>query len=220
MAHPPSPITAEFLIACVTTLGAVIVAYIQSKKAKDKDKKLKEKEKEVETAQIEVIATRKSFEAFVRTWSGVVFQINRLINDTEIDRFLILHATNGKTPLKKTTAIYQIREAGQQVFSYQDIELDDHYRNMLRHIEKHGHYYFVVDNEPDCLLKRIYVLERVKSSYLKLIEIVENEHVKIINYASYASHISGEITLNTRTLCDMTNSKLSGSVEEINKVSI
>ena len=217
MAHPPSPITAEFLIACVTTLGAVIVAYIQSKKAKDKDKKLKEKEKEADSANIEVIATRKSFEAFVRTWSGVVFQINRLINDTEIDRFLILHATNGKNPLKKTTAIYQIRESGQQVFSYQDIELDDHYRDMLNHIQKYGYYYFVVENEPDCLLKRVYTLEKVKSSYIKLIEVIEAENIKIINYASYASHISPEISKDTRTLCDMTNSKLSGSVEEINK---
>lgn len=97
--------------------------------------------------------------------------VNKMFQDTNADRFLILVARNGSTNPNRTTAIYEQHKAQGRasisigaVHRYVDFQLDDHYRKMLKLAENNGAVYFVTDQMPQSALKSIYEYEEVIGS--------------------------------------------------------
>ncbi|MGB0732417.1 MAG: hypothetical protein ACPGPF_01585 [Pontibacterium sp.] len=197
----------EVIISAITAISSIAIALITKiKSARSKQ--------DAQSYKAEAQRIKRDFARFVSLWSVVVIDIERLIEETEVDRFLMLEARGLPDP-KVTNSIYQIRSSGQHVVDYVDVELDEDYISKLKKIIRDNQYYFIVKDESDCLIKRIYDAEGVKTSFWALIAIEETDEDRVITYCSFASH-SGEISLRTQTKCTLITNRLSGTSRKIN----
>lgn len=72
---------------------------------------------------------------------GLILRIDNLILKTKVDRFLLLKAENGATPMKTATALierYRDKQDFYAVLLYDHVEIDEHYREMLKITEAQG----------------------------------------------------------------------------------
>lgn len=178
--------TPEVIIGIAGTVTAVvtsITAYINNRHKKRLNVKLIEKEKELEVH-------RDTFDVttFLQKWDSFYWDLQKLMHDTSLDRFLILRAWNGVLSPKYTTAVLQIRQGAQEPTSYVHVELDTDYVDKLMIVRQKGYYYFLVDELPDSLIKTIYLAERVTASFWYYIDYKQFAENTRITYCSFATH--------------------------------
>lgn len=94
---------------------------------------------------------------------NLIALINRTVDDifknTKAERFIILFALNGKTDFNFVSVCYEKTKSSKTsgaIYRYVRVQIDDHYRQMLKYVEKDHQVYIDVANMQECLLKNIY----------------------------------------------------------------
>lgn len=131
----------------------------------------------------------------VNTFQEIEHDVYEVFNRTPATRFLILTAVNGHKPYRHVSAIYEQVHGDKALVSvgatgrYVDLEVDDHYQNMLKNIEQIKYQVFFTNTMPDSILKDIYINEQVVSSYVFLLGRYKiDENNDRILYCSIATH--------------------------------
>ncbi len=124
--------------------------------------------------------------------------VDSVLANTKADRFLILMSHNGKEEMRFATAIYeQHKNTDKTIFSfgatnkYIKIEFDDEYRSMLKVAEKDGIFKMETEKMPDCLLKSVYITEKVRFSncyFIKRYPEYKSKEKDLLLYCTLASH--------------------------------
>ena len=156
------------------------------------------------------------FPSFLENWNGVMEQLNKLMDETEIDRFLIFRAWNGFLEPRFTTAVFQLRTQKQEPFSYIHFELDDDYVQRIRAVSKGMKcIYFKTDDLDQSYIRDVYKNEGVTASVWCHIETLKLEDTASasISYCSFATH-GGEISDETRFKCNLIANQLRGASQE------
>lgn len=197
----------EIIIASLSLIGVLATAFVAVKKIRITNKELLLAEKELEFQSHAL-----SFGAFLEDWQGTSREMRNLMRDTEIDRILIFRAWNGSLAPKWTTAVYQMREEGQEPIQYVHFELDEDYVERLRKIVSNGILTFSVDQIEDSFIKSVYNAEGVKSScwaYINSQQPKDSDAVSI-SYASFSSTESDRLSPDTVTKCRILAGRLKG----------
>ena len=157
------------------------------------------------------------FSRFLTEWGGTMEDLEKLMAETEIDRFMVLRAWNGYYEPRWTTAVLQIRRGPQQLISYVHFELDDDYISRLREIMQTTKLRFRTAELPaTAVLRAVYETEGVKSAawfHLQTQELVDTSS-RAIMYCSFATHSSSDITDATYTRCAILAARLKGVASE------
>ncbi|GAB5451815.1 MAG: hypothetical protein Hals2KO_21430 [Halioglobus sp.] len=191
--------TAEMLAAIATLLGVLVTAALGIAKFKNERHKRVQAEQEV---RFQRAALR--FSDLVNEWGEISAMVTDAMENTRLDRFLILRAWNGRLDPRWTTAVHQIREVHQQHYTYAHIELDDDYVDRLRMIIRSGSARFVVDDmrEPS-LIKGFYSTEGVTDTlwfHLSNYKL-DDSSAQAIEYCSFATHDPDGLDDATITAC-------------------
>lgn len=206
-------ITPEVLIAAITTIGGMFGAYwgvMRTKQASSKERRAKAVESQ---AMKEVSRHSKAldFGAAATDWGELLHDLDALMRDTVVDRFLILRAWNGRLEPRWTTAIFQYRRGNQEPISYVSFELDDDYINRLATVLRRKQHYFRVEDEKPSRIKSVYDMEGVKASLWVLIDKTQYaDNTAAITYCSFSTHEPTELDEPTKTRCQLIADKLSG----------
>lgn len=169
------------LISALSALGIALIPYFLKKR---EDKKEQRKKLDVD---VELFKFNDLKEA-----------VDNILFTTKADRFLILMANNGKEEMKFATAIYEQHKNNRDLsFSigatnkYIKIEFDDEYRRMLKEAEKEGTFRMNVKNMKECLMKNVYLTEKVTQSncyFLRRYVDYKTENKDLLLYCTLASH--------------------------------
>lgn len=192
--------------AAVTGLAAVIVAAIGFFKVRELNQ-----ENEMVRRELNFQQTEFGFEDLLHEWGSVHHELERLMEQTEIDRFLMMRAWNGEGDPQWTTAFFQMREAEQQSYSYIHFELDSDYIHRLHDLKVDGMHLIRTAELPESNIKRIYELEGVTSSAWFLIgrDKLKDSNSAAITYCSFATHsVEHPISPTTITRCRLIVSRL------------
>jgi len=148
------------IIGIVSTLGVIISATIAgfySVKVKRLEGANETKDKQVKKLRAELTCINVLFEY------NLIALINRTVDDifknTKAERFIILFALNGKTDFNFVSVCYEKTKTAKTsgaIYRYVRVQIDDHYRQMLKYVEKDHQVYLDVANMQECLLKNIY----------------------------------------------------------------
>ena len=209
----------EIIIALIGVIGTVFVAFLQNR-AKNKAIRKLEIENTQANAEINISRSAFNFTNFVGEWSEINKEILTLIEETEIDRFLILRAWNGISSPKWTTAILQIRSTGQEPVQYVHFELDKDYVDRLNALALNCYDKLIVERIPPSAIKGIYVNEKVKSSFWAMIDKKEYDAGSFaVTYCSFSTHELDDITEDTATRCKIIAGRLKGASNMFHKMS-
>lgn len=117
----------------------------------------------------------------------------------EIDRIFAFIAWNGAGEPQRTTAIYHLRFGEQMQLDFKYQPIDDHYRDMLREVERvpGGKTYRTQDLPEGVLLETIYRTEGVKAAHVIILRKKTYDEGVCISYLSFASHNTSEISAAT-----------------------
>lgn len=193
----------------LTLLGIAVTAYFSNRKIS-----IARRQVDIAERELSFQSYALDFSAFLQDWQNTFDELNNIIQQTEIDRILILRAWNGALAPRWTTAVYQLRESGQEPRQYVHFELDSDYVERLKQVCGTGSIHFSVDSvQPDNVkIKQVYEAEGVKSSYWAHIETLKlsNSTAQAIAYISFSSHSFDEISEKTRTRCMIMAGRLKG----------
>lgn len=169
-------------------------------------------EKRNQEAEIRFQSAALSFEDFLLDWGEIDAGVRDLFEKTNVDRFLLLRAWNGHSDPKWTTAFFQIRDGIHEPVSYVHFELDDDYVNRLMQIKSRGMIHFSSADLPESAIKRVYDLEKVKSSAWFFLDrrTLEGTNSSAITYCSFASHSAGELSQDEITKAQIIVSRIKG----------
>lgn len=179
------------IVALLTTVAG-IYAGVQKRRA---DKLQSEVE-----AQDEALRLPQNIE-FLRKWNAFEQSVRDLLNSSEIDRFILFRCWNGYKDPKWTTAIYQIREEGQEWFNYILVPLDDDYRDRLKVMKEKGLLTMVVEELPPSMIRDVYMGEGVRESvWFHVMSTAPTERGSVAHtYFSAASHTEAKISDESKT---------------------
>lgn len=149
-------------------------------------------------------------DAFVRD-AAVYQEMEKLVAETEIDRVLILTAWNGRFVPKWTTAVWQLRDAGQRTTSYVHTPLDTDYQDKLKEVEEKSFMQFVVGAMPQSLIRGIYEDEGVRASVWTFVGGEEKAEGREVTYMSFATHETEEISPGTVARCRVLSGMLAAT---------
>jgi hypothetical protein len=180
--------------------------------------KLSIERQKVDQAQLEMRFQRAalSFPEFVEEWTDIQQALLDLMENTSVDRFLILRAWNGHLEPRWTTAMYQMRTGMQVPVAYIHFELDKDYVNMLREIT-HGHIAVIrtADLPSDSILREVYDLEKITSAVVAQIVTLEGpvKGTKAQTYCSFATHSTDGMSPEDIVACKVLVGRLKGLSE-------
>ncbi|MDX1496951.1 MAG: hypothetical protein R3352_05300 [Salinisphaeraceae bacterium] len=198
----------EVISALIGFAGVVVTALLARAKVKSSTRKLKQAESEL-TLQQQAL----DFGAFVEEWGETYQEIDRLMDSTTIDRFLILRAWNGHLSPRWTTAVFQMRKGMQMPVSYVHFELDTDYVSRLKEISVRNVIAFNVDEIPeDSAIRAVYEAEKVTAAVWVHImsEEVPGTDTVAHTYASFATRAPEKINKDTVTKCSVVAGRLRG----------
>lgn len=195
--------------AVIAALAVVISSLIGYGKFRQQVLKLKQAQNE-----IDVQKKALSFTSFITEWDQTYKELEYLLENTEIDRFMILRAWNGSLSPKWTTAIFQIRTGNQLPVSYVHYELDHDYVGRLKEVIAEKQHEIVVDEINASGIKEVYESEGVLSScwYLLGTEKLDKDS-SAITYCTFSSLSKKKITKATKTRCKVIADRMSGVLE-------
>ena len=122
-------------------------------------------------------------------------KFQKLCEETEIDRIFAFIAWNGAGEPTRTTAIYHIRLGEQMQVDFKYVPIDDHYRDMLRLVERTlGGVTYVTKKLPKgVLMETIYTPEGVLASHLIMLRKKAYAKGVCLSYMSFATHETDKI---------------------------
>lgn len=196
----------EIIIAALGvtgTIGAAWIGQFQVTKARRKGRAAEH--------ELNIQRSALDFATFTNEWQEFNHDLRALLDETEIDRFLILRAWNGELSPQWTTATFQVRESTQQVYQYIHFQLDADYVERLRRTVANGSIQFDVrDTDGPSAINDVYEMEGVKSSaWFHIASHDIDDYARAISYCSFASQ-KGTITKETMVKCRMLVSRLKG----------
>lgn len=200
-------------IGSAGVVGAALVSYLANRKNK---MKLEQMKNEMDLSRVAM-----DFAAFLEDWHDTVKEIEKLFEETNIDRFMILRAWNGFMSPKWTTAVYQIRKVSEknQPVSYVHFELDPDYSQRLVDITRQRYKLYHTDDMPKSAIKSVYENEEVTSAFWAHLDTKKiSANSSAITYCSFATH-KGTIDEKTATRCKIIAGRLKGVAGEFyNKI--
>jgi len=145
-------------------------------------------------------------------WHDTQRELESLMTQTAVDRFLILKAWNGQHSPKWATAIYQQRRGEHQPVSYVHFELDADYVSRLQHIKAGRPLVFRVDDIPESAIKAVYENEQVTASAWFHLESLKlpGSSARAVTYCSFATHDPEGLTDAEITRCQIIVGRLKG----------
>ncbi len=196
----------EVIVAIIGFLGILITAWVGYSKTEMEIAARKQAEQELCLQKAAL-----DFSEFMFEWSDISQELNGLMRDTCIDRFLIMRAWNGRLDPKWTTAVFQYRQGNQKPVSYVHFELDSDYVNRLKSIYVGEPLKFKTDDLQKCSIKDIYVAEGVTASVWMHLETKDMPRTQCaaITYCSFSTH-EGDIDDVTITKCKILTDRLKG----------
>ena len=153
----------DIITALIGSASVIIPSYLVYKRGK---KKLNKSNKSNEI-KAKVVDHLLGFFAF----DEVKYNISKLFDVTQMDRFLILVAINGKAKFNHVSVVFeQHKDNKNKVHAtarYYDLEIDKSYKEMLHRCEIESKVELVVDEMKPSMLKNIYAMEKVKYSQVR-----------------------------------------------------
>lgn len=152
------------------------------------------------------------FPKFIEEWGAIATDLEALMRDTPIDRFLVLRAWNGILQPVWTTAIYQMRMGDQEPIQYVHFELDHDYVGRLREISANSSMCFRVQDIPQSFIKDVYEAEGVLSSiwwHLNSSQVAGTTG-KAVTYCSFSSGDTENLDAITQVKCRLIANRLQG----------
>lgn len=191
------------LIGLAGVLATALIGYRTTRTARH--------EKNQALAEMKFQSAAMDFAGFIEEWGEVIQDVEKLFNETCIDRFLILRAWNGVLDPRWTTAVLQVREKEQEPISYVHYELDNDYVAMLRELSLRNTVFYRVVDMPPCGIKSVYEAEGVTSSLWAHLDSrkLANSNAQAITYATFSTH-KGEISHDVQTRCAVIAGRLKG----------
>ena len=125
--------------------------------------------------------------------------VDRILDNTKADRFMILIAVNGKTDFNVVSVIFEQHKTAKwkvnAIIRYRDVHIDDKFRKLLKDVEYKGTLDIRVDEMENQLLKDFYIIEKLK--HVKF-QFLHREHVDenndVIIYSTVSTHLSTPFT--------------------------
>lgn len=188
----------EIITALIGAMATVTVAIIGFKKAKKEKTRADQAEQEIRFQSAAL-----DFDGFFGEWKDIHEELERLCEETCIDRFLVLRAFNGLSHPRWVNAVFQYRSGVQKPVSYIHVALDDDYIERLRRITSQGSISFRVAEIPQSLTRGIYESEQVKASawfHIGSYDIVDTQ-TRMIAFCSFATHEDVDIPQNVMVRC-------------------
>jgi hypothetical protein len=197
----------EVVVALIGLAGVIATASAGFYKLTLERRKLDQAENEVRFQRAAL-----GFPEFVEEWGEIGQDLIRLMEETSIDRFMILRAWNGHLEPRWTTAVYQLRSAGQAPVAYIHFELDQDYVARVQAIAQKGSQMLVTSKLPNSEIRRVYQAEGVTASMWFYLDAFEsNDGVsKALAYCSFATHDTELIDEKTQTRCRILVGRLKG----------
>lgn len=178
------------LIAAIVAIYQTVANNKLARRNKELDIELEKEKLETEHNSIkyDVVTQLLKFSQYQKIYDAVI----KMMNDSNVDRFLIFVALNGKTDLRKVTCIFQKYKNDDSdvdaVSAYKGLKVDNVYVNYLYDTEKKGSIILQTDEIEPSLIKDIYESEGVKWSNWKFIcRLNLDEKNDLIAYSSAAT---------------------------------
>lgn len=197
----------QITVAAISAAGVIGAAWF-AYRAKVAEKNALDREQSARR-ELTVQAAGLDFAAFVSDWEGCERELSSLMDETEVDRFVMLRSYNGADVARWVSSIWQLRrytdELGrpEKPVSYTHIELDTDYQMRLRSVVASGSTVIGdVASLPDCLIRRIYAKEKVTASAWFLLEAITAEDgSKKLTLCSFATRREGGFSEGTLSEC-------------------
>lgn len=194
----------EIIVAFIGLVGIGVTAYFGYLSKRRTDARMGAVETEVDLHRFAL-----SFDDFFREWQGIEEDLHKLFQDTNIERFLLLRAFNGKHEPRWTNAIFQLRSGGAKDFvDYKFVELDEDYIARLKKITNENKLTVEVESAQEGLIKSIYLAESIKhSSWFHIASYDAPEGSRMITYCSFATTKDEPIDKGTEIRCQLIANK-------------
>lgn len=178
------------IIAITAGLVSVATGIINNKLSKQKTQ-----------AELEMKIRSKAldFAQFIQDWNETHDDIEKLLKETEIDRFILFRAWNGFSDPKWTTSVLQILSGKQVPINYIHFDLDEDYKERLKFCEVNNHNYLVTkDLSETSVIKKVYETEGVNASmWCHIIDLDGPSNSRILIYCSLSTTTHEEISQKT-----------------------
>lgn len=158
------------------------------------------------------------FSRFMTEWDDTYRDLSNILNETNIDRFMIFRAWNGHLEPRWTTSIFQVRKGLATPISYVHIELDVDYVERLREVSARRPVKFLVSSLPPSVLKGMYDAEGISAAMWAHIETspVGKKLSSAVTYCTFATK-EGDIDQSTYARCMLFVSRLKGVAESFRR---
>ena len=125
----------------------------------------------------------------IKEWTKFATGIHKLCKDTEVDRFLLLVALNGINRPTHASVIWEWRTVG-EIFSYNDVPLDDDYVDRLHRTQREGLFSFKTKDVLGTEIGNFYSKEGVVESIWGMVSKRHNYETGQVayKYFSIATH--------------------------------
>lgn len=193
--------------------GTVATAYFKYKEVKA-NKTVSHQEKE-----LKIRHQALALPIDLKDWSTIQFNVDKLLDNTSVDRFLVLRAFNGKLDPQWTTAIYQLKRGHMgeipKIESYVHFGLDDHYRELLVKIHNEEYTEFFTEDLPEkALIRSVYENEEVATSRWYKVKSVEYDDSVAVVYVSFSKFIKEEFTASERNQCAVIVNEIKSALDK------
>lgn len=197
----------EIWVALIGLLGVLTTAFVgYLKSQRERHSRIQaESEMKFQSAAL-------GFAEFMGEWHEISLELEGLMEDTAIDRFLILRAWNGINDPKWTTAVFQFRRGRQEVVSYVHFELDTDYVEKLRAVSSRQMVQWEVAKMEPSAIRSVYEAEGVKHAVWAHLSTdqLEGTDARAITYCSFASHAEEPLNTHDVTRCRIIVGRLKG----------
>lgn len=197
----------QIVVALIGLAGVILTASVGIVKVQFERRKLDQAEHEVRFQRAAL-----GFPEFVEEWGEIGAELIKLMEETSIDRFMVLRAWNGHLEPRWTTAVYQLRATGQAPIAYIHFELDQDYVSRVQKIVHHGPQLMVTSKLPHSEIRRVYQAEGVTASMWAHLDTFESSDgvSRALAYCSFATHSPDLINESTQTRCRVLVGRLKG----------
>lgn len=202
----------EIITALIGLVGIVITAWVTTRKLA-----MAEHERETVRHEMNLQTSALSFAEFLTHWDEINAEVLRLFEQTCVDRFIIFRAWNGVAEPRWSTAILQMRQAGQTPVAYVHYEMDRDYVQRMKEVTAGASLNFTTVSCPDVDIKKIYQAEGVTAAawfHIITQDIPCMPTSKAITYCSFgthsARHVDEPLTESTMVSCRLIVDRLKG----------
>lgn len=160
--------------------------------------KNKKTEKERDNAQAQIKDTELQLSIYnslltMQSVSNIAKAVDLMFERTSANRFLILVGLEVNGFVKTVSVVFEQHQDEKNrvnaIARYHNVDIDDHYRQMLKDAEKYGKVDMEVSTMQPCLLKNFYEVEGITYSKVRFLHRKEVEPTKsVLAFSSIATH--------------------------------